>query len=194
MFETGTHLAMSAVGLTRFARLRAAQLLAQRSRDKVTDRPTYLVTICLFTAAFATGCGREVIPNTYVEDTKENREILEYVDSYRKAVESRDMGSLLALASLDYYDDMGTPRGDDDIDYDTLKEGLVRLRNDILDARYQISYRGVSYVGNRILVDVLYTGWFRVETPEGPQWRRRLEPHRLVLVREDDDLKIVSGM
>jgi hypothetical protein len=43
-------------------------------------------------------------------------------------------------------------------------------------------------------VDLLYTGWFKVETPEGAQWRRRLEPHRIVLAREDGRLMILSGM
>jgi hypothetical protein len=62
-------------------------------------------------------------------------------------------------------------------------------------ARYQISYRGLTYTPNeRVLVDLLYTGWFKVETPEGPQWKRRLEPHRIVLAREDGKLLIVSGM
>lgn len=141
-----------------------------------------------------TACAHSTIPNTYVEDTGENREVLEFVEKYRRAVETRDMGMLLALASQNYFDDMGTPRGDDDIDYETLREGLVRLREEVMATRYQISYRSVTYVSNRVLVDVLYTGWFRVNTPEGLQWRRRLEPHRLVLQREGNGYKILSGM
>ncbi len=148
---------------------------------------------CLVLSLLA-GCAHSTIPNTHVEDTRENREVLEFVEKYRKAVETRDMGMLLALASQDYFDDMGTPRGEDDIDYEALREGLVRLREEVMAARYQISYRSVTYVDNRALVDVLYTGWFRVNTPEGPQWRRRLEPHRLVVRRESDGYKILSGM
>jgi hypothetical protein len=45
-----------------------------------------------------------------------------------------------------------------------------------------------------MLVDLLYTGWFKVNTPDGPQWRRRLEPHRIVVAREDGNLRILSGM
>jgi hypothetical protein len=144
--------------------------------------------------ATAVACAHSKIPNTHVDDTDENREVLKFVDKYRHAVETRDMGSLLALASQSYFDDMGTPRGDDDIDYEALREGFARLREEILAARYQISYRNVTYVENRVLVDILYTGWFRVNTPDGPQWRRRLEPHRLVLAMEDGGYKILSGM
>ena len=140
------------------------------------------------------GCSHEYVPNTSVEDTEENRRILEFVDEYRRAVEKRDAGRLLSLTSVNYFDDMGTPVGDDDIDYQTLQKGLKRMREEILDARYQIRYRGVTYVDNRALVDILYTGWFRVNTEEGPQWRRRLTSHRLVVALEGGRYKIVSGM
>lgn len=140
------------------------------------------------------GCSKTLIPNTRIEDTELNREVLEFVDQYRRAVESRNTTYLLSLASENYFDDMGTPIGDDDIDYTMLKKGLVQLREKILDTRFQISYRGVAYVENRILVDILYTGWFQINTDEGPQWRRRLEPHRLILTREDGKLRILSGI
>jgi hypothetical protein len=140
------------------------------------------------------GCAHTTIPNTFVEDTKENRRVLEFIDQYRKAVEAQNMGELLSLTSERYYDDMGTPQGDDDIDYKVLKEGLARLRKEVQEVRYQISYRGVTHAGDHVLVDVLYTGWFKINTTEGPQWRRRLEPHRLVVAEENGKYKILSGM
>jgi hypothetical protein len=157
-------------------------------------RPTTLLSVAVL-ASVALGCAHKPIPNTRVEDTTENREVIDFVEKYRKAVESRDAVMLLRMTSKMYFDDMGTPQGEDDVDYDTLQTGLGRLQKELLDARYQISYRGVTYTPNdRVLVDMLYTGWFKVETPEGPQWRRRLEPHRIVLAREDGNYKIVSGM
>ena len=141
------------------------------------------------------GCAPNKIPNTHVDDTKANREVLEFVEKYRKGVEARDAGLLLSLASKYYFDDMGTTDGEDDIDYDGLREGLLRLQHDVLSARYQISYRGLNEVQeDRVWVDLLYTGWFKISTPDGMQWRRRLEPHRVVLIREDGHLKILSGM
>ena len=145
--------------------------------------------------ALLTACGTTHIPNTRVEDTRENREIVEFVEKYRVAVEKRDAGALLRMASKDYFDDMGTPKGDDDIDYEGLRAELQRVQDEVLAARYQISYRGLHYTQqDRVLVDLLYTGWFRVDTPDGPQWRRRLEPHRLVVARENGDYKVLSGM
>lgn len=142
-----------------------------------------------------TGCAHDTIPNTQVEDTEPNREVVDFVEKYRKAVETRDIATLVAIASRDYFDDMGTPAGNDDVDYDTLKAGLVLVRQEVIDARYQISYRGLTYMPNdKVLVDLLYTGWFKVTTPDGPQWRRRLEPHRIVIARESRDYRILSGM
>lgn len=158
--------------------------------------PTFLLCLALLVLlGQLAGCAHKPIPNTRVDDTEENREVIDFVEKYRKAVEARDAPVLLRMTSKMYFDDMGTPQGDDDVDYDALEAGLSRLQKELLDARYQISYRGVIYTPNeRVLVDMLYTGWFKVETPEGPQWRRRLEPHRIVLAREDGNYKIVSGM
>ncbi|HTU57359.1 MAG TPA: hypothetical protein VMF89_02980, partial [Polyangiales bacterium] len=119
-------------------------------------------------------CEPALIPNTRIEDTGDNREVVEFVEKYRLAVEARNSNALLALASPNYFDDMGTPAGNDDIDYDGLKQGLGRLREEILGARYQISYRAVTFdTESRVLVDMLYTGWFRINTSEGPVWKRR---------------------
>lgn len=139
-------------------------------------------------------CSTHFIPNTYVEDTALNREILAFVDGYRRAVESRNMRAIIALTSKNYFDDMGTPIGDDDVDYDTLKKSFDRLSREILATRFQISYRGITYIENRILVDIFYTGWFQINTEQGPKWRRRLEPHRLVLAREEGGYRILSGI
>jgi hypothetical protein len=142
-------------------------------------------------------CEPTLIPNTRVEDTSENREVIDFIEKYRTAIEARNVAGLLALASVNYFDDMGTPAGQDDIDYDGLKAALARIRQEVLGARYQISYRSVTYDENqRVLVDMLYTGWFRVNTTanEGPEWKRRLEPHRMILAREDGRYTILSGM
>lgn len=145
-------------------------------------------------ALLLVACSRDVIPNTTVEDSAENRKVVEFVEKYREAVEQRDTATLQQLASEDYFDDMGTPAGDDDMDREALVAGLERMRQEILGARYQISYRAVTYVQDRVLVDMVYTGWFKVQTPDGAQWRRRLEPHRMVLRRDEQSYRILSGM
>ena len=159
---------------------------------------TTAVRSLLLTAALlalAPGCAHRLIPNTDVEDTEVNREVILFVEQYRKAVEARDVGKLLSLASRSYYDDNGTPEGEDDVDYAALRAKLQRWKDHVQDVRYEIRYRRVQRRGERILVDYTFTASYKVATPEGGStWERRLADNRLELVREGNQLRIVSGM
>ena len=143
----------------------------------------------------AVGCARDVIPNTDVEDTAETREVVEFVEEYRKALAARDSSKLLSLASDDYYDDLGTPSGTDDVDKKGLGERLDQAFSDeLLDVHYDIRYHDVIFKSSKVLVDITYIGRFQIITPEGPRWERRLNSNRLVLAREGDVYRILSGM
>jgi hypothetical protein len=150
----------------------------------------------LFGLAAASGCTRDVIPNTDVEDTADNREVLEFCERYRAAVEERNVPSLMSLVSDRYYDDNGTPSGLDDVDFDGLAEKLNIWREGVLDIRYEIRYRRVTFNRDRVLVDYTYTGSFRVHSALGERWARRLADNRLTLEREGEgeEFRIVSGM
>jgi hypothetical protein len=74
----------------------------------------------------AAGCARSVIPNTDVDDSAENREVVEFIERYRLAVEERNVGRILSLCSERYFDDNGTPGGQDDLDYEGLQGKLAR--------------------------------------------------------------------
>jgi len=135
------------------------------------------------------------IPNTDVEDTAENRRVVEFMESYRHAVEERDVRALLEMASPAYLDDNGTPIGDDDLDFDLLREKLSGWRDRVLDVRYEIKYRRVTYDQSRVYVEFRYHANFRVATATGEErWARRIGDHRLVLRQEDDRFLILSGM
>ncbi|MBN8615354.1 MAG: hypothetical protein J0L92_32465 [Deltaproteobacteria bacterium] len=140
------------------------------------------------------GCGAQLIPNTDVPDTVENREAVEFVEEYRHAVETHNPASILRLVSHDYFDDNGTPASGDDVDYETLQGRLGRWTGDVLDVRYEMRYRRVTVYPERVFVDVTYTGSFKVRTAEGERWERRLADNRLELIREDGELRIVSGL
>jgi hypothetical protein len=156
--------------------------------------PAFLGLLVLSSAAV--GCTREVIPNTDVEDTADNREVIEFCERYRMAVEERNVPALMRLASQRYYDDNGTPGGLDDVDYDGLAEKLNIWREGVLDVRYEIRYRHVTFHRERILVDYTYTGSFRVSSVSGERWARRLADNRLILQREgeEEEFRILSGM
>lgn len=150
----------------------------------------------------ATGCTKN-IPNTGVEDTPQNRSVIEFLERYRNAVEKRQIGALLAMAHPKYLDDNGTPIGSDDLDFEGLQKKLGRWSDRVTDVRYEIKYRRIHYEGERILVEFRYSASFElkvdaVEEGEEPddRWSRRVGDHRVILTRVPGEQKflILSGM
>jgi hypothetical protein len=153
-----------------------------------------LLVLASLLALLAAGCNGELIPNTDVPDTAENREAILFVEQYRHAVERRDVGEILSLVSPRFYDDNGTPTTEDDRDYDRLREELASVADRLLDVRYEMRYRRVTHRPDRILVDYTYTSSFKIATPQGDRWETRLNDNRIELVREDGKLRILSGI
>jgi len=156
--------------------------------------PLLVVALAASLAPIAGGCAARLIPNTDVPDTDDNRTAVEFVEQYRLAMEARSPAQVLRLVSSEYYDDMGTPTTDDDIDYGNLQERVLRLSDDVLEVRYEMRYRRVIFREDRVLVDFTYTGRFKVRTPEGDRWARRLADNRLELIREDGEYRIIAGL
>ncbi len=153
-----------------------------------------LTLAVLLALAPVAGCGATLIPNTDVPDTADNREIIDFVETYRHAVEERSPAAIMRLVSERYFDDNGTPSTDDDIDYTALRDRFQRWESDVVDIRYEMRYRRVTFQPDRIFVDFTYTGSFKVRDVEGERWSRRLADNRIEIVREDSELRIVSGL
>lgn len=141
-------------------------------------------------------CATHYIPNTDVEDTDANRRIIEFCEVYRHAVEMRDIAKLLQLADPKYYEDGGNIDATDDLDFAGLKEYLQDRFKETRSIRYEIRYRriGEGRKANTINVDFTYSASFKIPTPTGEQWRRRVADDRLELVPSGDSFKILSGM
>jgi hypothetical protein len=143
------------------------------------------------------GCGASTIPNTDIEDTRPNREIIAVCERYRKAVEALNQAALLRMASPRYFEDSGTPVGDDDYDYSGLRAVLEDRFQKIRTMRYEIHYRRIQndrQDHSKIHVDYTYRASFQLETAAGDRWFRRVADNRLTLERIGEDWRIVSGM
>jgi len=139
-------------------------------------------------------CGAGTIPNTTVDDTPANREVIDFCESYRHALEQRDVGALLAMASPRYYENSGTPEGTDDYDITGLREILRDRMPRVHTVRYEFRYRRIFTERDHVMVDYTYSGSFRVETDEGHRWFRRVADNRLELERVGGQFRIVAGM
>ena len=83
----------------------------------------FLFALSALPSALA-GCTTHYIPNTDVEDNEENRKLIGFCEKYRHAVELKNIGMLLKLASPKYYEDGGNVDAADDLDYAGLKDYL----------------------------------------------------------------------
>ncbi len=141
------------------------------------------------------GCAKSYVSNTDVEDTGENRKVLVFCEKYRRAVEEKDVGELLKLASPKYYEDGGNARPDDDYDYEGLRDFLLNQFAKTSGIRYEIRYRKVSRTEtNRVLVDYTFSTAYRIPGAEKEEWRHKVADNRLELVADGDTFKIMSGM
>ena len=154
-----------------------------------------LLPLLLLAAGGSVGCTSQLIPNTDLEDTAENRGLVEFCELYRHAVERRDIDKLLSYAHPDYYEDGGNVDATDDLDYAGLKTYLegefVRARA----IRYEIHYRRILK-NDRSGWDVDYTYSASYQLPEGDSqvWHREVAENQLVLIAAGDSFKILSGM
>lgn len=136
-------------------------------------------------------CAPVCIPNTDVRDTEENRAILSFCESYRRAMEQTDAPALLRLASRKYLSDEGTSDPADDVDYAALEDFLRDKFLDAKEIRLEMRYRSIRIEHSRIAVEYASAWSFRVA--DGP-WKRGVNDNTLVLEKTADGFEILSGM
>jgi hypothetical protein len=140
-------------------------------------------------------CSKTYIPNTDVEDTSENKRVVAFCEEYRHAVEDKDVGRLLKLASPRYFEDGGNTNAEDDIDYDGLKDYLMGTFVKTTSIRYEIRYRKVVFGENKkVFVEYSYSASYRIPGLKGEEWKHTVADNRLELVPDGDSFKITAGM
>jgi hypothetical protein len=154
------------------------------------------LTAALATSFALAGCSKTYIPNTEVEDTSDNRKVILFCEEYRHAVEDKNIGKLLSMASSRYHEDGGNTRGEDDIDYDGLKQYLAGVFMKTSGIRYEIKYRKIIFNESKhVLVDYTYAASYRIPGVKGAdEWRHTVADNQLDLTPEGDSYKILDGM
>jgi len=139
------------------------------------------------------GCARK-IPNTDIDDTRENRGLIAVVDDYRRAFVKRDIQGIMTLVSRDYFDDAGTSDTSDDVDYRLLPQVLSETFTKLPEMKLEIGVTDIRVKGDKASVDMFYDAKYRVTTPRREVPKRDADVQRLVLKREGEQWKIVSGL
>jgi len=155
-------------------------------------RLTLLAAVAIGALA-SSGCSRTFIPNTDVPDNADNRKVILFCEQYRHAVEEKNVGQLLKLASPGYH-----KRGigsDDDVDFISLKDFLTSTFQQTDGIRYEIRYRRVVFEeSTHVSVDYTFAASYRIPGVKKEEWRHSVADNRLDLVPDGDGYKIMSGM
>jgi hypothetical protein len=157
-----------------------------------------LVSVVFISAALslaAVGCSKSYIPNTDVEDSSENKKVIAFCEKYRHAVEDKDVGTLINLASPRYYEDGGNTNAEDDVDFDGLKDYLTSTFVKTQTIRYEIRYRRVTFAENKkIFIEYTYSASYRIPGLKGEEWKHTVADNRLELTPDGESFKILAGM
>jgi hypothetical protein len=155
-------------------------------------RPSFLFASC---AVLVTACSPSLIPNTDVEDTSQNRKVITFCEQYRHAVEEKNVGQLLKMASPRYHEDGGNTNTEDDLDYDGLRAYLTETFVKTQQIRYEIRYRKVTFTEtNHVFVDYTYASSYKIPGVKGDEWKHTVADNRLDLLPDGDAYKIMAGM
>lgn len=143
-----------------------------------------------------------MIPSTSVNDTRENRRIVSFLQNYRAAVEKRSVEGVMELVAADYADNMGSEDPKEYVNYFDLKDRLQTYFPRILDIRLGMFVQHIAHVKedkNKYEVVFYFSKQVLTDMPNGEKWYSFKEVNRMILRNRHDrsspfDFEIVSGI
>lgn len=155
---------------------------------------TFLACLALLAAG---ACAHSKIPKTNIDDTPENRQLIDVVGAYTKALENRDADAVLALVSPRYYEDNGNTDKADDYDYNGLRTELAKDFARTKKIQVDIKVEEVAYEPKeekKAYVFLSYTYRAQSEFPVGTKWKTNTDRSRLTLEKDGDRWLITAGL
>lgn len=163
-------------------------------------RQALVLSLSLSLGVVAAGCKPDLLPNTTIEDTSQNRAIAEFVGKYQQAVETRSAEQVLSLVAEDYYEDLGTVDPQDDYGIERLADELAESFAHTKAIHLELFLQNVSHDKERDLyaVDYRYNQRALLTFDSGDQWITHTDVNRIVLrprgESTEDGFVIVSGL
>lgn len=130
-----------------------------------------------------------------IRNNAENAEVVELVDTYRHAIEARDVETLRSLVSRDYYENAGTTNTtEDDYGYEGLDNLFNILTHNVKEARLNVKVRDIRVYGDRadVVFEYAYTMLYNVGDTQ--RWQTERDVNRFQLHKVDGVWLIVSGL
>lgn len=160
-----------------------------------------IVTLFSVSVLLAVGCaGSQVVQP--IPDTPEAEAVVEVLNSYKDAMESKDVDAILAIASPYYHDRMGDADPETDVYYHDLEKKLAEDFEQVSNIRLDIEVLTVELedVEDEAQVPIAsvryrYDVRYQLSMPSGEKWHNSLDINQMVLQREEDGVwRVLSGL
>ena len=113
-----------------------------------------------------TGCSPKKIPGTDLDDTSETRAVIDVLQKYRMAVESKNTRAIIDLTDASFRDDGGSSAPDDDLDYATLPTKLAQRMAKISELKLDVTVRRIEFDNDEKMARVTYSYQLSFKMPE----------------------------
>jgi hypothetical protein len=150
----------------------------------------------LLPSLMAGACAHGKIPLTNIDDTEENRAILDLVKEYHRALENLDAAAVLSLVSPRYYEDNGNTDARDDYDFAALRQSLEDdfKRTKALKLNIRVDAIEVDDEAASAWAELYYQIHANNEYPSGTKWESGSDRARIRFERIDGRWLIVAGL
>ncbi len=130
-----------------------------------------------------------------IDDTLQNREVIDILLQYRNALVRKDFGSLKRIISTNYFDNGGTTNTTvDDYDTTTLPALFETMAKHTEGIKYKITLKSVEMKENIAFVDYEFEYAYAYKVGGEITWDAGVDVNRLELTSENGDWKIISGL
>lgn len=142
------------------------------------------------------GCKPALLPRSNLEDTPENRPIVDFINRYIKAVEHRSVEEVMALVASDYLETNGNTDPSDDYGYTQLRSKLELTFSKTKDLRLLVYIQKVlPQVDGTYHIIYYFKQNALMEFPSDSKWMAASDVNRLIVRKKaDGDYEIIAGL
>jgi hypothetical protein len=155
------------------------------------------ISTALLAAFLLSGCEPKMIPGTKIKDTPETKALaLLVVDKYRKAMEAKDVDTLISMVSSRFFENGGTPVPEDDYNADGLKKRLTEKFKVIHAITLDIVLSDIDTNKEAKTGYVRYHYFLKylVKYPSEERWENQSDDAEMDFVMENGEWRVTRGM
>ena len=141
------------------------------------------------------GCSKtNYIAGTRIPATQANREIIEVMENYRRAMIAIDADAMVKLAHPEYRQPK-TTADENSYDYKGLVKAIRMRFAQTKSVRLDIQYRKIHWESpERVSVEVYLDGSYQVIVGEENRWEKKTDYMKLILEKHKDAWLFIEGL